>query len=105
MGLVDSVKKYFTREQQGVYCQNCGNELTEKGGDVTNSGRIYCHGRAGVETSCLIPAMFNGKEQGIVFGNFYEPAQVQKAIRRGELIQFNPLEKAVEDALKTTPTN
>lgn len=97
MGLCDFIRKYFPQEKCDVYCQKCGNQLTDFGGDVTDSGRIYCHGYEGVQTSCAIRALFNGQETGIAITNFYGPAKVQRAIRKRELTQFGRLEKSVED--------
>ena len=97
---MDLIRKYALREQreqQATYCQNCGNELTERGGDIASSGKIYCHGDNGIETACVVKALFNGLETGTVV-NFYNPPEVQKAIRKRELTQFSPLERAVEDS-------
>ncbi len=105
MGLLDSIRRYFSREQQDVYCQSCGNELTEKGGDVTGSGKIYCHGYNGVPFACGIKAMFSGQETEMMVMNFHEPAEVQRAIRKKELTKFGLLEQVVEDASGATSTN
>ncbi len=98
MGLFDSIKRYFLPEKQQVYCQNCEKELTDVGGDITNSKKIYCHGAEGVQTACGLKALFNGREmtQALVM-YFYTPAQVQKAIRKKELTTFGPLEQKVEE--------
>lgn len=98
MGIFDSIMKYFSSEQQAIYCQNCGKELTSVGGDVSDSGRIYCT-VDDQSDGCGLKALYNGIEemkQGLIL-NFYEPSQVQKAIRRKELIQFGPLERKVEE--------
>lgn len=105
MGLIDSIKRYFSREQQEVYCQSCGNELTERGGDVTSSRKIYCHGDNGIHSACGVSAAFSGQETEMLSMNFYEPAEVQRAIMKNELTQFGPLEQTVEDTSRATPTN
>ncbi len=78
-----------------VYCQYCDKDLTQIGGDVTGSGRIYCHGFDGLQDACGMKAMIKGIEGKTIILNHYDPTRVQEAIRKGELRQFSPLERSV----------
>jgi len=97
MGILERIGKYFSRESQDVYCQDCGDNLTNRGGDISGSGRIYCHGIVSPK-QCVFSAVFNGKEgqKGMAF-NYASPKQIQRAIRKGELIQFGKLETAISE--------
>jgi len=103
MGILDTVKKYFSREQQEVYCQHCGSELTGRGADITNFGKIYCSGYNGVKNACILKVMLERREANVLVVNFHGPAEVQKAIRKRRLIEFGPLEQTVEDGSRATP--
>ena len=94
MGLRD-VLQYFSRKSQEVYCQNCGEDITTRGGFITDSQKIYCYEREGIRNSCCINALMRGEEKGQMIANFYESQEVQRAIRRGVLIKFSPLEERV----------
>lgn len=101
MSLIDNVKQHLgikIKESVDLYCQNCGKNITTVGGDVSSSGRIYCHGyKSDGESRCL------DKEMRLMFGgeipptmmtfNYYSAGEVQKAIRKQELTQFGPLEQ------------
>ena len=80
-----------------VYCQNCGKELTHEGGDVTSTGRVYCHGyKEDGESRCVdheMMLMFKRKAPPQPFtANRYSPEKVQKLIEEGELIEYGRLE-------------
>ena len=99
MNALSLIRGYFSgkRDKEDVYCQSCGNELTETGGDVSESGRVYCNNRDGIGGLCLITALRYGMEGEAPVAYFYPPDKLQKAIRRGAVTEFSKLEKAVED--------
>jgi len=90
------------REQRaGVYCQSCANEITDVGGDVSSTGRIYCHGYKGdSDTRCLDAEMFiQMQDGGVAAPVFFESRsarQVQRDIKRGRLVEYGKLEEPVE---------
>ena len=47
-----------------VYCQSCGQDITFKGGDVSDTGRIYCHGFKPDNSRCLDAEFFVQMNQG-----------------------------------------
>ena len=84
-----------------VYCQLCGDDLTQTGGMVTSERNIYCNAPS-PETSiaCFMMAGLSepfstsiGDGIKMSIGNYYTPAQVQRAIAKGEIKQFGDLEK------------
>ena len=90
--------RYFIMVE--FYCQNCGRELTKEGGDVTTTGRIYCHGyKKDGESRCMdheMILMFKGKIKPQKFTTNYTPSnEVQKLIDKGELKEFGQLEDSV----------
>lgn len=87
---------------EDVYCQSCGRELTNEGGDVTSTGRIYCHGyKKDRESRCLdhgTMLMFKGKVKPQKFTTNYTPSnEIQKLIDKGELTEFGPLEDSLNN--------
>ena len=81
------------QEPLEVYCQFCGKNITNEGGDVGDS-RFYCHGDEEDGTArCVINALFETGQTEIVIYNYHNPRKIQKMIRKGELIHFGPLEK------------
>ena len=78
-----------------IYCQNCGNDITKQGADVSGSGRTYCHGykEGGQGAPCTTVATFQGIEAGFAIAQYYTPRKVQNAIERKEITHFGPLEK------------
>ena len=107
MGLFDKIKKYLafsseTASETRLYCQSCGNDLTNQGGDVSGSGKIYCHGYREDGGRCVTDALFKGVESGSMFFNFYEAAKLSRAIKRGKLSNFGPLEEKVNRRLVPT---
>ncbi|MEK6842844.1 MAG: hypothetical protein AABX84_03430 [Nanoarchaeota archaeon] len=79
-----------------VYCQNCGNELTNNGGDVASNGAIYCHGyKRSNPIRCIEEAMFRKNILTPLIGNYLNAQEVQVEIERKELTNFSPLEKVV----------
>lgn len=81
-------------EKQEVYCQACGKELTDEGGDVTNTKKIYCNGyKPGTLMRCIERDMIENPAPGVVvIGNYQTPKQVQKSISKGKLTEFGSLE-------------
>lgn len=68
-----------------IYCQNCGKDITNEGGFVSDDGKIFCH----INRSCL-DEVINYNELSIE----YETArEVQKDIKYGRLIHYTQLEK------------
>lgn len=92
MGLIDSILNYFkSKPIQEVYCQSCGKNLTSEGGDVSNSGGVYCHNYNGTP-QCLMLAVFKSNEK-VSISNFYNSREIQKLIRKSELTKFGSLER------------
>jgi nitric oxide synthase oxygenase domain/subunit len=67
-----------------------------KGGDVSDSGRIYCNGYKEDGSRCLdheIIMMARGEiKPEITIFNYKDSKEVQKLIREGKLVQYAPLE-------------
>ncbi len=88
--LIEKIKKYISPEIQEVYCQNCGNELTNSGADVSSDGKVYCHGYD--IPNCAIMNTF--RSGNMTFAEYYErSADVQKLIRKGKLTHHGKLEE------------
>jgi len=80
-----------------VFCQACSLPLTNKGGDISSSGKIYCHGyKNDGESRCLdheMTMMMQGKiPSEVIIFNYYNPKKVQKEIKKGRLKEYAPLE-------------
>ncbi len=73
-----------------VYCQYCGTDITDQHGDLTNSGRIYCHGdKPGGTARCSIQAMFREiGDFGPMTFETLSPKEMQRAIRDGRLEHY-----------------
>ena len=83
------------KTQEAYYCQACGNSLAGQGGDVSSSGRIYCHGyKQGTEDRCCDADLFIQLQRegtmGITSINYRNKHQVQSDIKRGKLREYNP---------------
>jgi len=73
----------FSRIKHEVYCQNCGANLTEIGGNVANNGRIYCHGYGGdMILRCVEAALINDPQLKFIIADYHNPIRVQKDIRK-----------------------
>lgn len=86
--------KLFRRKTEpiNVYCQNCGRNLTEIGGEV-HRGKIFCEEKNSNERSCKDEYLW---QLGIVRvgpSNYRNPKQVQMDTREGYLDCFGSLEK------------
>ena len=100
MGLLDLFRKKDDEVYEQVYCQNCYKDITFEGGDVSNSGRIYCHGyKADGESRCLDEemrlVMKGAIKTGVVKCTYLSAGQVQLAIKKKQLINCGKLEKEI----------
>jgi len=100
-GFLDALKGSRPLEPAQVYCQNCNGDLTAAGGDVSSTGRIYCHGyKADGDSRCLdheMQLMLQGEMPPTPFAaNYCNTQEVQQAIRRRELTEFGPLEQELQ---------
>ncbi len=76
-------EKLFKRK---VYCQNCGNDITDLGGwYVPYKSEIFCN----KDETCLLGIT---KSPSIEYKNSRE---VQKDIKDGKLIHYNKLERKI----------
>ncbi len=83
-------------EVKKVYCQYCGTDLTDIGGDISDKGKIYCpEPRDGFPILCLELSVFNDPSQGMLIGNYFGPKEVQREIKKGKLVHFT-LEESVK---------
>lgn len=73
---------------KNVYCQNCGEELTKKGGYV-GGNRIYC---SEDNCKCLIEAFNLNNRLEVEYKNAEE---VQEEIKSKNLIVFSKLENHI----------
>jgi hypothetical protein len=87
--LLEKARNYISPESQDVYCQRCSAELTNLGGDLSKTGKVYCHGSRAA-TSCAVWATIETGEIARI--TYYTPKETQRAIRRGTLVAFGPLE-------------
>ena len=77
-----------TEKDQRYFCQQCWKDVTLEGGDVTNDGRIYCHGdKPSGEARCIIQATFTLSEP--VSYNYHGPQELAKLVKRGELTRYS----------------
>src|SRR3989338_1517714 len=84
-----------------VYCQSCGTDITSQGGDVSSTGRIYCHGYKGdTGNRCLDAELFIQMQRrqtpAVVLFNYESAKEVQEEIRKRRLKEFGRLEGPVE---------
>ncbi len=82
------------RERYRAYCQTCGKDITNEGGDV-GQGRIYCHGYKNDGLKCLeqdLIRLLKENEGEVFIFNYHNPRQVQKAIKKGRIMKFGQLE-------------
>lgn len=86
-----------TETIQKAYCQNpkCGKDLTETGGKVSSSGRIYCYqysdGPMCIDTEMTL--MVQGViPTDVTFFNYRSPQEIRKLIEGGELTHFSLME-------------
>ena len=86
----------FKKKKQEVYCQICGEDLTNTGGMINNSGAILCQSTMGPLLNCIQKYSFQS-EEGFFFGNYYSSKKVQKQIRKGRLVNYGPLEKSASE--------
>lgn len=78
-----------------IYCQCCGVELTDKGGDISASGGIYCDDKIEcVVARGSLSLMATKKSIGY---SFVSPRKLQRLVEKGKLTNFGPLEKAVSN--------
>ena len=87
-------KKQEEIKQEEVYCQACETDLTHLGGMINNNGAIVCQSIMGDPVNCSTIYSFQS-EGGFFTGDYYNPGQVQRKIREGELTHYGPLEKSV----------
>jgi len=103
MGLIDTIKKHFgypVTEPISVYCQSCGNDITANGGDVSNSGNIYCNGyKEDGDSRCLDRELLLFSEGKIklkaISIEYNTPEKVQKAIKKRKLLHYGLLEEKI----------
>ena len=84
------------KEPIKVYCQNvnCGRELTSEGGDISSSGRIYCHRyKEDLDSKCfdyeLMLMVLEKIHPGVFTYRYRNARQTQKAIRKDQLTKFS----------------
>lgn len=92
--------QYLGMRKDSAYCQLCGDNLTETGGMVTSTRKIYCNQPTQERpNSCY---MFVGLHEvlpdsqgiaGMMFRDYYTPAQVQRAIAIGVITHYSKLEQ------------
>jgi len=98
--------KLFGRKKEPVkvYCQNCGEDLTEIGGhffiDIVGDrtkGIIFCPPgyKKDNPVRCTERYLADSPSFEILFANYMIPSQIQREIKRGRLTDFGPLEKSV----------
>lgn len=78
-----AIKKFLAMNRQKVYCQACGDDLTNLGGLITENKKIYC----GDVSWCLEKGLIEGTD---VFGaDFFNSYETQRLIQEGYLIFFH----------------
>lgn len=83
----------LTRYQ--VYCQSCGSDITEKGGEVAiSSGKVYCAPDKGMRYGCIIQAAHDRREHSTT-ADYFDNSQLQEGIAKGKLLHYGTLENAL----------
>ena len=100
--LIEKFGRFKQHIPYKIYCQNCGFELTNKGGDVSAFGGIYCDNKI----ECVVARMKDSPKSidsnEINVGShfkylFLDPTRLQKLISKGKITKYGPLEKAVSN--------
>ena len=85
----------ISKKVQEAYCQVCGHNVTGQGGDVSGSGRIYCHGyKQGADDRCCDAELFiqlkRTGDSRMTCINYRNKRQVQSDIRKRRLKEYEP---------------
>ncbi len=73
-----------------VYCQTCGRELTDIGGEVTDAGRIYCSPNPKSGEDCaMIDLNRHPLRDYWKFAAPRTPVQIQEAVQTGALTHYH----------------
>ena len=89
----------FDKQRYNVYCQTCGRDITNEGGDVGQE-RIYCHGYKNDGSRCFerdLIKLFGGTDGECVIFNYHNSRQVQKAIKKRRIVKFGELENIASE--------
>ncbi len=89
-GILEQKEDLEQKEEKGdmkVYCQKCNAELTEQGGDITNTGDIYCN-LTEPKRRCVPASRY--KEI-----RFYSKDRLKAAISEGVLRHYSTLDDKV----------
>ncbi len=96
MGIFEFLSGFGKKEAYQVYCQGCGLDMTAIGGYVLVDGRAYC-GKPKPESRI---------GERCIAGGIPTPAdteELQRAIRKGHLTKYNPLEKKTDSNQQNPP--
>jgi hypothetical protein len=91
------MRLFKKKEKIEVYCQDCGKDLTNIGGDIANNKKIYCNTSNRYPFRCIDNYLLKNPDEGILIANYSKPEEIQKAIRKRKLVHYNKLEKSVSE--------
>ena len=105
MKLLERVKVYLGVSQVDVYCQACGYDITDKGSVVeirqlpngSEVRKTYCPNAIGVRTLIVTSEILIHGMSKTDNGSLYNPREVQRAIAKGEITHYSPLERMANE--------
>ena len=78
-----------------VYCQACGADLTDKGGEVPlASKKVYCPPDEGMMYGCVFKAALERREITTVVER-HDRRKLQELIAQKKIINYGPLERSL----------
>lgn len=74
---------FYTR----VYCQDCGKNITRRGGYITSDSKIYCSA-----TDMKTFYLRTMKDENFRLEDYRDAEEIQEEIKKGRLTKFGKLE-------------
>ena len=81
-------------QENAIYCQYCGDDITLVGGEITTTRAVYCLGD-NLGSICGMDASMNGDEPRLLVSQTHSPNNLQGAIISNMLVEYGPLEKKI----------
>ena len=93
--LIETIRRLWSEKlgnEVEIYCQSCGIELTEKGGDISASGRVYCNDKIECAVARTHDSLSLTAGPSIIY-YFVSPNKLQRLVNQGKVTKFGPLER------------